>query len=173
MIDSEAPTFYNASMRVSHFAVRLGADVRDGSLFPPSKGDILFSSADVNDLKCTGPLIYTVRCDVSPCGKKQNGNGIFVSAHLDRSQFIPTGEEKRFFRAYREMTSVEGHPFLPQNLAWSHSEKDYGPNQALLVAKSWFHSDKSKPAFLIEELYIGNILVSARTIAIATCISPT
>ena len=156
-------------MKISHFAVRLGADVRDGSLSPPSKEDVICSSSDINDMKSAGTLIYTVRYTGSPCG---TGNGkVFIAAHLDRSQFIPTGKEERYYRAYREMASIEGHPFLPQNLAWSHSERQYRPNEALLLAKSWFHSDKSKPAVLVEELYIGNILVSARTIAMATCIS--
>lgn len=162
-------------MKISHFAVRSGADVRDGSLFPPSKEDVLFASSDANEMKCNGALIYTVRYASSPCGKNTNGNGkglVFVAAHLDRSHFIPTGPEERYYRAYREMGSVEGLPFLPQSLAWSHSEKLYRPNEALLMAKSWFHSDKSKPAVLVEELYIGNILVSARAIAMATCISP-
>jgi hypothetical protein len=149
---------------LTHFAVRTGGLERDGSLYPPSVEDVLQSSAKgQSELKdYLGSLIYTVRCKVNGSGKPT-----FLSAHLDRSKLIPNGAERKFYRAYRQNQNVQDNVFLPGDLAWSHDEKDYESGQALLTAKTWFHSDRSKPALLVEEVFVGNILVTSRSLAVS------
>jgi hypothetical protein len=150
-------------MDTTYAAVRQGSMECGGKLCPPSLDDVLFSAPSFADLSSfTGALVYTIR------SKEVDGALLFVAAHLDRSKFIPNGPEKILFRAYRDRLSIiYDRPFLPNEPVWVHDSKDYPPGDALMTAKSWFNQDRSNNlAILVEEKYIGSILVAARTIQI-------